>query len=101
MPLTPVLAEFNACIVQCENLIASAHRTDASGVALFTALDREQITISAFLNMVIGWEKFLEASLAVLMTGGTTLGGAAPVRYVSPPTEDAARDLIIGVMRIF
>jgi hypothetical protein len=101
VPLILVLAEFKVCISQCESLIVSAHRTDANGSSLFALLDQQQITIAAFLNLFIAWEKFLETSLTNLMIGEATLSGTPPVRYVSPQTLDAAREMVIGVMRYF
>ncbi len=101
MPLTQSLADFKAKIAQCDNLIASAHKVEPNGAAVFSALDQQQITIAAFLNAFISWEMFLESSLLDLMTGGATISGKVPVRYVSPPSQDAAQKIVIGVMRHF
>lgn len=101
MSLADTLATFQASASQCDRLIANAHRTDAAGVAVFSALDQRQITVAAFLNLFISWETFLEESIVKLMAGTPTISGRAPVRYVSPPTVDAARLLVIGVQRYF
>lgn len=101
MALAQVLAAFQGAVAQCEGLIASAHRTDGAGVFLFSQADREQITVAAFLNMFIAWERFIASSLAELMTGVPTIGGAAPVKYVSPVDVVAARKLLVGVMKYF
>lgn len=101
MPLTKAFSDFMASVIQCESLIVNAHKTDASGTPLFPAIDREQITVAAFLNMFIAWETFLEVSLAELMTGAPTVGGSFPAKYVSPPDLAAARAMVIGVMRYF
>lgn len=101
MPLTPVLAEFKASVAQCEALIVSAHKTDTGGIPLFPAIDQKLITIAAFLNMFIAWEKFLESSLTTLMIGGATLSGKSPTRYVVPRTLSTAREIVIGAMRYF
>lgn len=101
MPLAPILADFRGNLTQCDSLIANAHRVDAASVPLLPEIDRQQITVAAFLNMFIAWETFLEASLCDLMIGAPTLSGAIPVKYVSPPNLDAARELVIGVMRYF
>lgn len=63
MPLSRALADFRNAVSQCDSLIVSAHRQDAAGNSLFQPLDREQITIAAFLNMFIAWEGFLEESV--------------------------------------
>ena len=101
MSLVHVLAEFRDGVAQCDSLIANAHRVDANGVSLFHAVDRQQITIAAFLNMYIAWESFIESSLAEFMTGSAALAGRSPVRYVFPRDRAAAKDLVIGVMRFF
>jgi hypothetical protein len=36
-----------------------------------------------------------------LMIGGQTLSGSLPTRHVSPPSEEIARQIIIGWMRFF
>lgn len=95
------LATFQASASQCDSLIANAHQTDASGVALLPALDQRQITVAGFLNLFMAWETFLEETLTKLMAGGPTISGGAPVRYVSPPSMEAARLLVIGVQRYF
>jgi hypothetical protein len=101
MPLDPILAEFKASLAQCESLIANAHKTDAGGAPILSRLDHKQITIAAFLNMFIAWEAFLESSMAGLMAGDRTISGAAPVKYVMPLNTDAARELVVGIMRYF
>lgn len=102
MALGQILLDFKNSVAQCDNLIADAHRTDgAGGPFLFPELDRQQITVAAFLNLFIGWETFVESSLSELMTGGLTTSGTVPVRYVSPPNAAAARELVIGVARYF
>lgn len=101
MPLADILDVFRADVVQCDSLIVSAHRSDSRGQPLFPPTDRRQITVAAFLNLYVAWETFLEASIAELMTGGATLSGAVPVRYVAPVSVEAAHALVIGVQRYF
>lgn len=101
MPLAQVLADFKTSLTQCDNLIANAHRLDAAGAPILPAIDQQQITVAAFLNMFIAWEAFLEASLSELMIGVPTISGTLPVKYVSPLNADAARQLVIGVMKYF
>jgi hypothetical protein len=99
--IAQVLATLGAKSAQCDTLIANAHRADAAGVSLFPPLDRQQITVAAFLNLFVAWEEFLEATLTNFMAGATTLSGAAPTRYVSPPSVDAARAMVTGINRYF
>ena len=101
MSLADTLATFQASALQCDRLIADAHQTNTAGVAVLPALDQRQITVAAFLNLFMSWETFLEESLIQLMAGSSTISGRAPVRYVSPPTVEAARRLVIGVQRYF
>ncbi len=101
MSLTQALADFTSSVQQCENLIANAHRIDGNGSPILPDPDQRQITVAAFLNMFIAWETFLETSLAQLMTGNATSSGSVPVRYVSPLNADAAREMVLGIMRYF
>jgi hypothetical protein len=101
MPLPQIIAKLKSDIAQCEALIANAHRVDAQGNAIFPQLDREQITIAAFLNMFIAWEEFLEETITEYMMGAQSLGGTTPVKYVTPPSPLAAKAMVIGVMKHF
>ena len=87
--------------MQCDNLIASAHRTDGAGAPLFQLRDREQITVAAFLNMFIAWEGFLESATLNLMAGESTISGRLPTRRVLPATISDAAAMIKGVMQRF
>lgn len=101
MPIAGAIATLNAKSAQCDSLIANAHRLDAGGAYLFSPLDREQITVAAFLNLFVAWEEFLEAAFAHFMAGIATLSGAVPVRFASPPNTDAAKLMMIGTNRYF
>lgn len=101
MPLTTALAEFRSSVAQCDSLIANAHQANAAGAPLLPAIDQEQITVAAFLNLFIAWERFLESSFANLMIGNPTISGALPIRYVTPPSLEDAKSLIIGINRYF
>jgi hypothetical protein len=101
MSLAGALAGFNSSVAECDNLIAAAHRVDAAGTNLFSVAERRQITISAFLNLFIAWETFLEASMALYMIGAPTIGGNHPTRYVTPPTTSHALGILVGVQRYF
>lgn len=95
------LAKFDADALQCDSLIADAHRTDASGAFFFQTSSRIQITQAAFLNLFIAWESFLEEAFALFMTGQPTISGRMPVRYVSPPDKNSAKAMIQGNQRYF
>ena len=101
MSLAQSMATFLASASQCDSLIANAHQTNAAGIALLPPLDQRQITGAAFLNLFVGWETFLEETITKLMAGASTVSGRIPVRYVSPPTVEAAKLLVIGVQRYF
>jgi hypothetical protein len=95
------LVDFQTSLAQCDSLISSAHKVDASGTSLFPPADRQQITVAAFLNLFIAWETFIEASVVDFMMGGVTLSGALPVRYVSPPTREHSNRMLLHVQRYF
>lgn len=101
MPVANALAVLNAKAVQCDNLIASAHRVDVDGNSIFSSLDREQITVAAFLNFFIAWEEFLETTLAHFLLGVPTISGSAPTRYAVPIDLNAAKQMIMGLNRYF
>jgi hypothetical protein len=101
LPLTGILATFNAEVTQCESLIANAHKVDAAGAAFMTPNDQRQVTVAAFLNLFIAWEAFIEASIIDHMRGQPCVNGRQPVKYVSPPHDDAARAMITHTLRYF
>lgn len=101
MTLSVSLAEMQARAAQCDSLIANAHMADTAGAYLFPLVDRQQITVAAFLNLFIAWEGFLEDAMTKLMSGSPTISGTFPTRYVTPPTQDAAKALAIGINRYF
>jgi hypothetical protein len=95
------LADFQASLVQCDSLIANAHRVDAAGANVFTPRDREQITVAAFLNLFIAWEEFIEASITDFMMGDTTANGVNPVRYVAPTSREHSTEMVVHTLRYF
>lgn len=101
MPIAGALATFIAKAAQCDSLIASAHRLDPAGAAIFPPTERELITVSGFLNLFLAWEEFLEAAMSQFMIGTTTLSGVAPVRYATPPDVESAKRMLIGTNRYF
>lgn len=101
MPLNRILAEFKTSVIHCDDLIAAAHKIDATGATVFTPKQQEQVTVAAFLNLFIAWETFLEESLATFMVGAPGVSGRYPVRYAVPPNEEAAKRMVVGTMRYF
>lgn len=101
MPLANSINELQRRIAQCDSLIANAHKTDSFGSSLFPVVDRQQITVAAFLNLFIAWEVFLEDAMTKLMSGSPTTSGKHPTRYVTPPTQEAAKIMVIGINRYF
>jgi hypothetical protein len=73
----------------------------AGGAFHFTPRDREQITQTAFLNMFIAWEEFIEASIGDFMMGELTIGGNQPVRYVTPPSRDHSGKMVVHMSPYF
>ncbi len=97
MNLADTLQDFRDCIHRCNELIVVAHGDHG----LFKSAHIEQVTISAFLNLFIGWEKFLEQALVGYMLGLPTLNGKFPVKYVSPIDWTAAQNILKGVNTYF
>src|SRR4051812_40524788 len=97
-----VLQKFQKDVAQCESLIRNAHAVHpTTNASLLPQIDREQITVGAFLNMFIAWETFLEASFAEYMIGQPTTTGVLPIKYVSPLTTAAASEMMIAGQRFF
>lgn len=101
MPIAHAVATLNAKSNQCDSLIANAHRLDPGGTHLFPAIDREQITIAAFLNLFVAWEEFVETAFCNFLVGAATLSGTLPIKHASPPTLDVAKNMLIGTQRYF
>jgi hypothetical protein len=101
VPIAQALTDFRASVAQCDSLIANAHTADWAGTAIFSAIDRQQITVAAFLNLFMAWESYLETTLGDFMTGAATLNGGVPIRHVMPPDLATARGIVVGTMRFF
>jgi hypothetical protein len=101
MSVAEALSTFQAKAAQCDRLVATAHREDGARASLFSLPDRQQITVAAFLNLFIAWEEFMEESMADLMSGGSTLSGTKPKKYVSPLNLTAAKVLVVGINKYF
>jgi hypothetical protein len=101
VPIAQALADFKTELAQCDSLIANAHQTKIPGAYFLPSIDREQITVAAFLNMFIAWESFLETSLGHFMVGEQTINGGVPTRFVVPRTLAHASRMLIGTMKHF
>lgn len=101
MPIAGALAAFTAKAAQCDSLIASAHRLDPAGAAIFLPVERELITVAGFLNLFVAWEEFLETAMSQFMIGTPALSGVVPVRYAAPPNVESAKRMLIGTNRYF
>lgn len=101
MAINQSLAGFQAAVAQCDSLISNAHKVDSAGASLFPLIDRQQITVAAFLNLFIAWEEFIETAITDFMMGEATMGGTQPTRYVVPPTREHSNKLVISTQRYF
>lgn len=101
MSLACILAKFQDELYQCELLIQHIHMQDKNKHFVFPLIDQRQVTVAAFLNMFIAWEGFLESAFSEYMMGEKTISGRQPIRYVFPPTADAAKGILIGTQRFF
>ncbi|QSA98511.1 hypothetical protein [Methylococcus sp. EFPC2] len=101
MPIAQALATFRVKSSQCDSLISNAHKADAAGTPLFPQIDREQITVAAFLNLFVAWEEFVESVISHFLAGAATLSGKQPIRYAVPSTPEDAKKMMIGANRYF
>ncbi|WP_298324794.1 hypothetical protein [Asticcacaulis sp.] len=101
MPITQSLSNFQMKINQCDSLIASAHNVDSLGNQLFPQIDREQITVAAFLNLFIAWEEFIESSIVDFMMGDSTTNGTVPTKFVQPIDHEHSNRMLVHTNRYF
>ncbi|MBD7990765.1 hypothetical protein H9643_08275 [Ochrobactrum sp. Sa2BUA5] len=101
MAIAQSLTAFRTSLSQCDNLIANAHSSATSGAHYFPLIDREQITVAAFLNMFIAWEEFIEATICGFMLGAPTINGTQPTRFVSPTNKEHSLKMVIHTNRYF
>lgn len=101
MSLGQRLSAFSGEAAQSDRLIAHAHQMGSGKKMLFPLVDREQITVAAFLNLYIAWESFLESCLIEFMVGSNTLSGVPPIRNVCPADEECARAIVKGCRGYF
>lgn len=64
-------------------------------------LAKELIINNAFMNVVTGWEKFLEQSAIAYSLGTVSIKGHLPICYISPNDEEHANELIKGAVQYF
>lgn len=96
MGIPQTLTNFNNSLLQCDSLIAKAHSPSS-----LSALDKEQITTAAFLNMFIAWESFIEECFSSYLLGEQTISGISPVKFVNPRDEVHAKQIIVANNRFF
>lgn len=60
------------------------------------ALSKELIINSAFVNLITGWEKFLENSVIAYCLNERSLQGNIPPHYINPTDEEHANNIIKG-----
>lgn len=101
MTLAAALNELQSNAAQCDSLIANAHNVDATGAPILPPIDRQQITVAAFLNLFIAWESFMEDAMTKLMSGSPTISGTHPIRFASPRSQNDAKALVIGINKYF
>jgi len=99
MSLTQTLSDYQQISVFSKGLINSAHRRDTTGSFLWSVDERRVITEAALLKMFVGWETFLEKTFILLLTGHSSTKGNGITKYASPPNEDHANMMLIGLMR--
>jgi hypothetical protein len=99
MGLASALADYGANIARAQGYISNAHARDASGNFVTPADHRAFIVDAAFLRMFIAWETFLESAFVAYTLGESSLGGRAPVRFVSPPNEHHSKLLLLGTQK--
>lgn len=101
MSLTQSLAAFRTGMAQASNMVSAAHRLDAAGQSLFSAAEREVITVAALLHSFKAWEGFLEVAFSKYLIGRPSIEGRRPKKFAKPKDLASAQSMIIGVMKYF
>ena len=101
MLVAKILDKFRSDVSECNDLIQNIHLLQNLQPNLISQTNKEKITISAFLNIFIGWEEFLETSLIEFMMGKRTILGHKPRKYISPPNKENAKLMLIGNNRYY
>lgn len=77
--LRAILQTFQNSIKNCNGLIAEAFTQNDNGEYIISKHGRDMLTKTAFLDLYIAWEAFLEESFEYYLMGGATIGGTMPV----------------------
>lgn len=101
MPVADRLAALELTLLECDDLIVSAHLLKPDGSRAFTQSQTELITKSAYLNQFIAWETFIEDSFADLLFGDLPISGTPIVKFANPPTQLDAKRMVVGVNKYF
>ncbi|GEN08320.1 hypothetical protein MFU01_33570 [Myxococcus fulvus] len=99
MSLTMALQELKGAVNFTNSLIATAHAQSASGSYLIPMDQIIFITESAFLKNFIAWEKFLEQSFLLFLTGEPATTGKIVPTHATPRDLTHASQMTVGTQK--
>ena len=93
------LAELRSNFTLYNSYIINAFKQDAIGNYIFST-DYQSFTVkSAFINIYVSWEYFLEQSFLGYLVGELTINGNQVQAYVQPQNTDHANKMLIGTQK--
>lgn len=95
MTIQEIYDEFLEAERKARLSIVEASKIDSSKSEA-SALAKELIINSAFINLITSWEKFLENSVIAYCLNEISLQGNIPPHYISPTNEEHANNIIKG-----
>ncbi|RYE28534.1 MAG: hypothetical protein EOP48_33375 [Sphingobacteriales bacterium] len=99
MSLSLILSSFRTEVATSLRFITKSFSQDAAGTYFLTSDEQSFIVDSAFLRLFIAWEGFLENSFIHYILGNPSSTGKSAVRHATPPSEQHARDMLIGTQK--
>jgi len=93
------LSELRSSFTLFNSYIINAFKQDVNGNYFFSVDYQSFTTNSAFINIYISWEHFLEQSFLGYLVGELTLSGNLLQTYVQPPNAEHANKILIGTQK--
>lgn len=99
MPQANILAELDTALAFAGGIIADAHLADQANQFITPENVRSFMTEAAVLKIFVAWEGYLEQSFLEYLMGSPSTKGAALTCFLSVPSVDHAKQVLIGTQR--
>lgn len=101
MSLNDVFLKYQQGINEAQYLIDFSHSRYQSGGYKHPDVIRRFISKSAFIDIFISWESFLETSFLEYLNGELSASGRAVTRYATPMNLEHGRRIVVGTNKFF